>query len=115
MKQESAKFTFTVPSDSPVEAERGQKQERIFSFPQVETDTEAADILTAKKWTLGSLVNDALKSGARANAYQAALAPHKPSEVSPEDIMERMVRDYIRLGVSEEIARKQVESLLAAK
>ena len=70
--------------------------------------------MTEKKWNLVSLVNDNLKANARSNAYQAALLPYRPSEVSPDEIKERMVRDFIRLGVSEDTARKQVESLLAA-
>jgi hypothetical protein len=40
--------------------------------------------------------------------------PYRPSEVSQDDIVERMVRDYIRIGVSEETARKQVAALLQA-
>jgi len=115
MKREVAKFTFTVPENSPVEAERGQKQEKPFEFVVAETLEEAAKILEEKKWNLVSLVNDNLKANARANAYQAALAPHRPSEVSPEDIKERMIRDFIRLGVSEDMARKQVDALLAAQ
>jgi hypothetical protein len=42
------------------------------------------------------------------------LLPYRPSEVSPEEIKERMVRDYIRLGIAEDIARAQVTSLLSA-
>jgi hypothetical protein len=60
------------------------------------------------------MVNDNLKANARSNAYQAALLPYRPSEVSAEDIKERMIRDYIRLGIPEDTARKQVEALLAA-
>jgi hypothetical protein len=56
-----------------------------------------------------------LKANARSNAYQAALLPYRPSEVTPDEIKERMVRDYIRLGVPEDAARKQVDSLLAAQ
>ena len=115
MRKIDGKFNFTVPTNSPVEAERGQSQERIFQYEQCETEAEATKVLTDKGWSIVSLVNDNLKSNARANAYQAALAPHRPSEVSPEDIKERMVRDYIRLGIAEDVARKQVEALLATK
>lgn len=70
--------------------------------------------MTDKKLSLLEMVNDKLKANARSNAYQAALLPYRPSEVSPEDIKERMVRDYIRLGVPEAMARAQVEALLNA-
>lgn len=60
------------------------------------------------------MVNDNLKANARSNAYQAALLPYRPSEVSPAEIQERMVRDYIRLGIPEDVARAQVSGLLAS-
>ena len=114
MKTLVAKFTFTIPEDSPHE-DAGKKVEKAFEYKECETDSEAMHILAEKKWSLRSLVNDTLKINARSSAYQAALLPYKPSEVAPEDIKERMIRDYIRLGVSEEMARKQVEALLNAK
>jgi hypothetical protein len=42
------------------------------------------------------------------------LLPYRPSEVTPDEIKERMIRDYIRLGIPEDTARKQVEALLSA-
>lgn len=105
------KFSFKVPEGHP---EAGKKIEKSFEYNEVATEAEANEVMTTKKWKLIDLVNDNLKTAARSNAYQAALMPYKPSEVSPEDIMERMVRDFIRLGIPEDIARKQVEGILAA-
>jgi hypothetical protein len=104
------KFTFAVPEGH---AQAGEKIEKTFEYSQVTTEAEATAVITDKKWSVLAMVNDTLKANARSNAYQAALLPYRPSEVSPEDIKERMVRDYIRLGVSEEAARATVESMLA--
>lgn len=105
------KFTFSIPEGHP---QAGEKIEKSFDFQVCDNETEAAAVVTEKKWSLTGMVNDILKANARSNAYQAALLPYRPSEVSPEDIKERMIRDYIRLGVPEDTARKQVEALLAA-
>lgn len=111
MKTLVGKFTFKVPEGHP---EAGKKIEKSFDFQETENDTEATSVMTEKKWNLKEMVDETLKANARSNAYQAALLPYRPSEVSPEEIQERMVRDYIRLGVPEEMARKQVAALLAA-
>ena len=111
MQTKVGKFSFAVPEGHP---EAGKKIEKSFEYQECETDTEAQTVITEKKWNVRNMVNDNLKANARSNAYQAALLPYRPSEVSPEDIKERMVRDYIRLGVAEEVARKQVDALLAA-
>lgn len=111
METKVGKFTFTIPDGHP---QAGEKVEKTFEYQVCTSEEEAQKVLAEKKWSLLSMVNDNLKANARSNAYQAALLPYRPSEVSPEDIKERMVRDYIRLGVSEEIARKQVEALLSA-
>ena len=111
MQTKIGKFTFAIPEGHP---QAGEKIEKSFEYQQVENDTEANSVITEKKWNVAGMVNDNLKANARSNAYQAALLPYRPSEVSPEDIKERMVRDYIRLGVAEDVARKQVEALLAA-
>lgn len=115
MKQETRTFSYTIPENSPVEASRGVKEEKTFTFDVCETAEEAHKVLTDKGWSLVTLVNDNLKAAARANAYQAALAPHRPTEVSAENIQERMIRDMIRLGIAEDVARAQVTALLAAK
>lgn len=111
MKQLAAKFSFKVPDTHP---EAGKKVEKSFDYQECETQQEAEKVMADKEWKLVDMVNEALKANARSNAYQSALLPYKPSEVSPEDIKERMIRDYIRLNIPEDVARKQVEALLAA-
>lgn len=111
MKSLAGKFSFAIPEGH---AQAGDKIEKAFEYPQVENDAEANKVLVDKKISLVEIVNDKLKANARSNAYQAALLPYRPSEVTPEEIKERMVRDYIRLGIPEDTARKQVEALLAA-
>jgi len=111
MKTLVGKFSFAVPEGHP---QAGEKIEKAFEYQEVENDTEATKVMEEKKFSLKDLVNDKVKQNARSNAYQAALLPYRPSEVAPEDIKERMIRDYIRLGIPEETARKQVDALLAA-
>ena len=111
METKIGKFTFAIPEGHP---QVGEKIEKTFEYSQVTSESEATKVLAEKTWSLTSMVNDVLKANARSNAYQAALLPYRPSEVSPEDIKERMIRDYIRLGIPEDTARKQVEALLAA-
>lgn len=111
MKSLVGKFTFAIPEGH---AQAGEKVEKTFDYQQVESETEAQAVIADKKWNVIAMVNDNLKANARSNAYQAALLPYRPSEVSPEDIKERMIRDYIRLGIPEDTARKQVEALLSA-
>ncbi len=111
MKTNVGKFSFAIPEGH---AQAGDKVEKTFDYEVCETIEEANKVIADKKWNVTSMVNDNLKANARSNAYQAALLPYRPSEVSPEDIKERMIRDYIRLGIPEDTARKQVESLLAA-
>jgi hypothetical protein len=106
------KFTFAIPEGHP---QAGDKIEKTFEFRKCNTLDEATAVIAEKKWDITSMVNDVLKANARSNAYQAALLPYRPSEVTPDEIKERMVRDYIRLGVPEDAARKQVDSLLAAQ
>jgi hypothetical protein len=113
MENKTGKFSFVVPADSPIEADRGQKQEREYTFTEVSNEKEAQEVITQKEWSLINLVNDKLKSSARANAYQSALSPHKPKTVSDEDIVERMVRDFIRLRVPESTAREMVAAATA--
>ena len=111
-------FKFTVPSEDKIKPEQssraGEKYEKTFSFAQVSTDDEANAVCVTKEWTLVDFVNDSLRSAARASAYQSELALYARSEVSADDIKERMVRDYIRLGIPEDVARQTVNSMLAA-
>ena len=111
MQTKVAKFTFSIPEGHP---QAGEKVEKSFDYQLCDTQDEATKTIAERKWSVVGMVNDILKANARSNAYQTALLPYKPSEVSTEDIKERMIRDYIRLGVSEETARKQVDALLAA-
>lgn len=112
-------FSFTVPQADKIKPEQshmaGKKYEKTFSFPQVSDNDEAEAVCKAKEWTLVDFVNDALKSNARSSAYQAESALYRISEVSPDEIRERMIRDYIRLGVPEDVARTQVTALLNAQ
>jgi hypothetical protein len=110
VKQGLGKFTFSVPDGHP---QAGEKMEKPFEYSVCETEAEAQAIIAEKKWNIVSMVNDVLKANARSNAYQAALLPYRPSEVSAADIQERMVRDFIRLGVPEAAARAQVAALTA--
>jgi hypothetical protein len=110
METKSGKFSFAIPEGH---AQAGDKVEKTFDYKVCNTTDEASAVIAEKKWNIVSMVNDTLKANARSSAYQAALLPYKPSEVSPDDIKERMIRDYIRLGIPEDTARKQVESLLA--
>lgn len=111
MKTLVGKFSFKVPEGH---AQAGEKIEKPFEYKECETREEAEAIAAEKKLDFLGMVNDTLKANARSNAYQAALLPYRPSEVSPEEIKERMVRDYIRLGIAEDVARAQVTALLSA-
>lgn len=113
MKDLTGKLSFKVPEDSN-HADAGKKLEKEFEYQECETVEEAEKVSADKGWSLLQFVNDALKQNARANTYQNALAVYRPSEVSPEEIKARMVRDFIRLGLSEDVAKAQVESILAA-
>lgn len=111
-KELVGKFSFTVPEGH---AQAGQTIEKPFTYVETESDTEAQTVLTEKKISVKELVNDWLKKNARSNAYQAATLVYRPSEVPVEDIYERMRRDAIRTGMSEEQANAFIESLKAAK
>ena len=111
MQTKVGKFSFSIPEGH---AQAGEKLEKSFEYQVCDNDSEATTVVSDKKWSVVGMVNDILKANARSNAYQAALLPYRPSEVSAEDIKERMIRDYIRLGIPEDTARKQVEALLAA-
>lgn len=115
------KYSFDIPDEyiaaHPEQDFSGdkRKQHKTFDYKKVTDENQAVAAMRFKGWSLLDMVNEKLKANARANSYQAALAAYKPSEVSQDDIKERMIRDYIRLGVNEEVARKQVEALLAVQ
>lgn len=122
MKTLVGKFTFKIPELTEEQVAQGMERpdagtevEKAFEYQQPETDEEAQKLATEKKLSFKGLVADKIKSNARSNAYQAALLPYRPSEVSQDDIKERMVRDYIRLGISEENARRMVAEALSGK
>lgn len=111
--EKAGKFSFKVPDTHP---EAGKKIEKGFSFYEVKEGDEdtAKAIIIGKGWTLVDMVNETLKQNARSNAYQTALLPYKPSEVSEETVQERMIRDYVRMGMSEDMARSTVVNTLKA-
>jgi len=113
MKDLTGELSFKVPEDS-THADAGKKIVKTFEYQECESIAEAEEVATKKAWTLLEFVNDALKQNSRANTYQNALAVYRPSEVSPDEIKARMVRDFIRLGLSEDVAKAQVDSILAA-
>jgi hypothetical protein len=112
MQKLTAEFTYKIPANHP---DAGKQIKSTFVHDKCETDAEALSVIQEKEWTVIEMVNEILKRNARSNATQNALLPYKVNEnVSPEDIKQRMIRDYIRLGKSEEVARKIVEATLAA-
>ncbi len=113
MQDKTGKYKFKVPENSGHQ-DAGKQFEKEYDYQECETADEAAKIAEEKGWTLLEFVNDKLMNSARSSSYQNALAVYRPSEVSPEEIQARMVRDFIRLGLSEEVAKTQVASILAA-
>lgn len=107
MLNETGKFSFKIPEGHE---QAGTRVEKEFDYEVCENESEAQAVIEKKKWNLVDMVNENLKSNARSAAYQSATLPYKASDVSPEDIRERMIRDYIRLGWTEENARKHVLS-----
>jgi hypothetical protein len=114
MLNKTANFKFRVPEDSKHE-DAGKQIEKAFDYVECENESEAIDYIAQKEWNLVDIVNAKILGLARSSAYQNATAVYRPSEVSPEEIKARMVRDFIRLGVSEEVAKAQVDSLLASQ
>jgi hypothetical protein len=111
VKTEVGKFSFKVTTEG--HPDFGKKIEKAFEYKVCENRAEAEQVMADKKWDFTDMVNDNLKENARSNAYQSATLVYKPSEVPQEDIKERMVRDYIRMGKTEERARQLVEAALA--
>lgn len=110
-------LTFTVPKDTVKEgASAGAEIEKPFTYREVDSDELATKIITEKGWNLQELVNRKLKADARSNAYQAELLQHKPVTTTrtSDEIKESMVRDALRLGMTETDARNYVDSMLAS-
>lgn len=134
-------FGFKIPDGHPDQGQQVDKTfeylECISDLVTFETDQEAAEALrkselklrnliavflshrsalttlVERDWNLTAIVNDKLKAGARSNAYQNALMPYRPSEVSQADIRARMIRDLIRSKVPEALAIKTIDAALA--
>lgn len=115
LKQDT--FDYKVPGDSPVESERGKEyKDNPFEFRAIATPEDAQEVIRIKEWDLVEMVNKILKGNARSAAYQAKMAPHKASDVDPEKAFEQTVRNLIKQGVPEAMAREVVKNtLLAAK
>lgn len=113
MKDVTGKYKFKVPENSGHQ-DAGKQFEKEYEYSECETVEEASKVAEDKGWTLLEFVNDKLMNSARSSSYQNALAVYRPSEVSPDEIKARMVRDFIRLGLSEEVAKTQVDAILSA-
>lgn len=112
LKQEEGTTSVTVPSTHP---DAGKKITVPFTYPVVETDEQAHDVLAEKEWSLIELVNDQLKANAKSSAYQSALNVYKPSEVDPAKVRQGMINGFIRSGLSVEMATQVVDAALAMK
>ena len=110
MQTKAGKFSFEVPEGHP---DQGQKVEKAFEYQECESDEEAVRILGERKWPLVKLVNDKLRTSARANGYQNALAMYRRSDVSAEDAKRAIVRNLIGLGMSESDAIAQADAAIA--
>lgn len=116
-KTEVGKFSFKVPGvkgEEGAHAQAGEKINKTFEYQVLSTEDEARKVMEGKKWTLLDLVNEELKSSARSNSYQSATVVYKPTEVSADQIRQRMINDYIRSGASEDFAKQMVDNMLAA-
>ncbi len=106
-------YKYKVPADS-THVDAGKQFTKEFDYQECETQEEADKVAADKGWSLLEFVNEKLMNGARASSYQNTLAVYRPSEVPPEEIKARMVRDFIRLGLPEDVAKTQVEAILNA-
>ncbi len=113
MKDVTGKYKFKVPKDID-NPDAGKQFENEYDYTECESVDEAVKVAESEGWSLLGFVNEALQARARGNSYQNALAKYRPSTVTPEQIKARMVRDFIKLGLSEEVAKTQVDSILAA-
>jgi len=114
MQKKTGRFTFKVPDGHE---QQGTTIEKEFPYDEVDNEPEATDMLETRKWNIVSMVNEKLKSSARSNSYQNALMPYRRDEetFSPEKIRTRMIRDYIRMGIPEDVAVAQIDGVLKAQ
>ena len=105
-------FSFTVPKDSD-HPDAGKKIERSFDYQRVKDDDAALSVIADKGWTLTNMVNKLLKANARSSGYQTAALIYNPEKTkTAEEVFESMVRDLIRNGFSEAIARNVAKSAM---
>lgn len=112
MKNHTVEFKFKVPQPHP---EAGAEKTGSFNHDECENEQEAVSVMEAREWNIVDLVNNLIKANARASAYQAATLPYKESKVQPEQIRERMIRDFIRSGLTEDVARQTVDAALGQR
>lgn len=107
---------FTIPKDNLKDEYKEQAGKKLkdqpFTFAQVETDEQAADVCGIKEWDLKSFVNDALKATARSAAYQRLTLQYKESKMSEEDSRQRLINAFQRMGLSLEAATQSVDDTL---
>lgn len=113
MKDNVGKYKFKVPADS-THVDAGKQFEREYDFPSVESESEALAVMEKEGWTVEGFVNEKLQNRAKSNSYQNALAAYRPTEMSAEDLRASLIRNFIRAGLSEDVASKQVDSILSA-
>jgi len=112
LKEFTSTLSYTIPAEGvreEMKSRSGEKIERNFLFGQVDSEEQAKAVMAARKWSVIDYVNGELKGNARSSCYQTTSALYKESKVSSDDIMERAIKDLIRLGVPEDLARATVE------
>ena len=104
-------LSYTIPSEGVREEMKhraGEKVNKTFVYGQVETEEQAKAVMAARDMSVIDYVNDTLKSNARSSCYQTTAALYKESKVTAEQIQERAIKDLIRVGVPEDVARATV-------
>jgi len=118
LKEHQTSLTYTVPAKDKLKPEQqhmaGKKVSKDFAFAQVVNADEATQVMEIKGLSVVDYVNDYLKSNARSSCYQSTAALYKESKLSAEEILERSVRDMIRGGIPEDIARAAMEGAKAS-
>lgn len=106
-------YRFRVPLKSG-HVDAGKQFDRDYKYPEAIDANEASGIAASEGWTLWGFVNEKLQNRAKSNSYQNALAAYQPTEMSAEDLRASLIRNFIRAGLSEEVAARQVDSILSA-
>lgn len=114
LKTDSDTLKFKIPS-SHADAldEKGNPVEKTvtFEFPVCSSEEEANEVIAFKKWNIVDIVNDILKTQARANKYQSATAVYRQT-LTLDEMADRVFRDLMRTGqFSEEFAKNQADAL----